>query len=173
VLPDGGTVIQNYTAGLPFPHPTNPNIGDKILWDLWYRYVPRVEINKLVTEYLIDQYHAVYYQSLFLDYQLLGHVSEPGMPIYNQEGKDIFSRSITRSSSRKTSKYMTILIVYFLDPTRVQEYWTFVPSLRRPLRLSASGVVRRLSEAMQQTRTGSPDLTGYFRRCTATWWGTR
>ena len=30
MLPDGGTVIQNYTAGLPFPHPTNPNIADKI-----------------------------------------------------------------------------------------------------------------------------------------------
>ncbi len=28
VLPDSGTVIQNYTAGLPFPHPTNPNIAD-------------------------------------------------------------------------------------------------------------------------------------------------
>jgi uncharacterized protein DUF1329 len=43
VLPDGGTVAQNYTAGLPFPHPTTPNIADKLLWNFWYRYLPRVE----------------------------------------------------------------------------------------------------------------------------------
>jgi Protein of unknown function (DUF1329) len=28
--------------------------------------------------------------------------------------------------------------MYFVDPTRIQEIWSFVPSLRRPLRLSAS-----------------------------------
>ena len=49
VQADGGTVIQNYTAGQPFPHPTNPNIGDKLLWDFWYRYLPRVEISRWPT----------------------------------------------------------------------------------------------------------------------------
>ena len=42
--PEGGSLIDNYTAGQPFPHLTNPNIADKILWNLWYRYTPRVEI---------------------------------------------------------------------------------------------------------------------------------
>src|ERR1700733_5160403 len=63
VLPDSGTVIQNYTAGLPFPHPTNPNIADKLLWDLWYRYLPRVEINKVINSLLIDKYHQIFRQS--------------------------------------------------------------------------------------------------------------
>jgi hypothetical protein len=33
-LPEGSTLIQNYTAGLPFPHPTEPDLGSKILWNL-------------------------------------------------------------------------------------------------------------------------------------------
>src|ERR1700674_4527152 len=57
VQADGGTVIQNYTAGLPFPHPANPNIADKLLWDLWYRYLPRVEVNRIINSLLVDKYH--------------------------------------------------------------------------------------------------------------------
>src|ERR1700676_3290410 len=56
VQADRGTVIQNYTAGVPFPHPTNPNIADKLLWDLWYRYLPRVEINKATNSLFIDKF---------------------------------------------------------------------------------------------------------------------
>src|ERR1700676_3477298 len=29
VLDDGGTLPENYTAGLPFPNPTEPHLGDK------------------------------------------------------------------------------------------------------------------------------------------------
>ena len=40
-LPEGATLIQNYTAGLPFPHPSEPDLGGKLLWNLWYRYRKR------------------------------------------------------------------------------------------------------------------------------------
>ena len=42
-LPDGGTLIANYTAGVPFPNPTEPRLGEKLMWNAWYRYAPRVE----------------------------------------------------------------------------------------------------------------------------------
>ena len=54
VQADGGTVIQNYTAGTPFPHPTNPNIADKIVWNLWYRYFPRVEMESAFNIFLLS-----------------------------------------------------------------------------------------------------------------------
>src|ERR1700721_1170808 len=76
--PEGGSIIDNYTAGQPFPHPTNPNIADKILWNLWYRYTPRVEINRAIYTGLIDKYHNIFQQNVFTDYIRLGHVSEPG-----------------------------------------------------------------------------------------------
>ena len=58
-LPEGATLIQNYTAGLPFPHPTQPDLGAKLLWNLWYRYNPRVEVNgpRIL---LIDKYNTIY-----------------------------------------------------------------------------------------------------------------
>jgi len=138
VLPDGGTVIQNYTAGLPFPHPTEPNIADKILWNAWYRYLPRVEINKVINSFLIDKYHKIFRQQLFNNYMRLGHVSEPGLPIYTPEAPNVDLALYLEVTEPEQSKYTVSLILYFLDPQRIQEIWSFVPSLRRPLRLSAS-----------------------------------
>jgi Protein of unknown function (DUF1329) len=138
VQADRGTVIQNYTAGVPFPHPTNPNIADKILWNLWYRYLPRVEINKVINVLLIDKYHQVFPLVEFNDYMRLAHVSEPGLPIYTPEAKDIDIALYLEITEPEQSKYTVSLIIYFTDPTRIQEIWSFVPSLRRPLRLSAS-----------------------------------
>jgi uncharacterized protein DUF1329 len=135
---EGGSILQNYTAGQPFPHPTNPNIGDKILWNLWYRYTPRVEINRAIYTGLIDKYHNIFQQKVFTDYMRLGHVSEPGQPIYTPEAKDVDLALYTEIILPEQSKYTVALIIYFLDPTRLQEYWSFVPSLRRPIRLSAS-----------------------------------
>jgi hypothetical protein len=68
----------------------------------------------------------------------LGHVSEPGQPIYTPEAKDVDLALYTEVIRPEQSKYTVSLIIYFLDRTRLQEYWSFVPSLRRPLRLSAS-----------------------------------
>jgi hypothetical protein len=135
---DSGTVIQNYTAGLPFPHPTNPNIADKLLWDLWYRYLPRVEVNRIINSLLVDKYHQIFRQVVMVDYMRLAHVSEPGLPIYTPEAKDVELGLYLEIVEPEQSKYTVSLIMYFTDPTRIQEIWSFVPSLRRPLRLSAS-----------------------------------
>src|ERR1700730_6229737 len=81
-LPEGSTLIQNYTAGLPFPHPSEPDLGSKILWNLWYRYTPRVDVETNLHTLLIDKYNSIFTQLLMFDYSRLGHVSEPGLPIY-------------------------------------------------------------------------------------------
>jgi len=135
---EGGSILHNYTAGQPFPHPTNPDIADKILWNLWYRYTPRVEINRAINSLLIDKYHSTFKQVIFTDYMRLGHTSEPGQPIYTPEAKDVDLALYIEIIRPEQSKYTVSLIIYFIDPTRLQEYWSFVPSLRRPLRLSAS-----------------------------------
>jgi hypothetical protein len=83
VFPDGGTLIQNYTAGVPFPHLTEPNLGDKILWNLWYRYFPRIEVSHHLQSLLIDKYHQIFTQDLLATYTRLAHLSEPGLPIYD------------------------------------------------------------------------------------------
>jgi hypothetical protein len=36
----GGYTLTNYTAGLPFPNPTEPLRGVKIAWNAFYHYQP-------------------------------------------------------------------------------------------------------------------------------------
>src|ERR1700676_1498287 len=114
--PEGGSILQNYTAGQPFPHPTNPNIADKILWNLWYRYTPRVEINRAIYTALIDKYHNIFQQKVFIEYMRRGHVSNPGQPIYTPEAKDVDLALYTEIILPEQSKYTVALIIYFLDP---------------------------------------------------------
>jgi hypothetical protein len=87
---------------------------------------------------LVDKYHQIFPQVVFYDYMRLAHVTEPGLPIYTPEAKDIDLALYTEISRPEQSKYTVALVLYFVDPTRIQEIWSFVPSLRRPLRLSAS-----------------------------------
>jgi hypothetical protein len=157
-LPEGATLIQNYTAGLPFPHPTQPHLAEKIVWNLWYRYLPRVEMNLVIHSLLVDRYKKVFRQTLFNDYMRLGHVSEPGVPIYTPEAPDTDLALYLEVTEPEQSKYTVSLILYFLDPTRVQEIWSFVPSLRRPLRLSASA---RCSPAAGSDSTVEDQKSGF------------
>jgi hypothetical protein len=44
-LPEGGLTISGYQGGIPFPNPTEPHRGWKILADFWYRYIPHIVVN--------------------------------------------------------------------------------------------------------------------------------
>ncbi len=157
-LPEGATLIHNYTAGLPFPHPAEPHLAEKLVWNLWYRYLPRVEVNTPIHSLLIDKYKKIFRQTLVNDYMRLGHVSEPGLPIYTPEAPNIDLALYLEVTEPEQSKYTVSLILYFLDPTKVQEIWSFVPSLRRPLRLSASA---RCSPAAGSDGTVEDQKSGF------------
>ena len=88
----------------------------------------------------------------------LAHVSEPGLPIYTPEAKDIDIALYLEIIEPEQSKYTVSLIIYFTDPTRIQEIWSFVPSLRRPLRLSASA---RCAPAVGSDATTEDQKSGF------------
>ncbi len=39
-LPSGGYGVQGYVAGMPFVNPSEPDLGTKIMFDLWYDFWP-------------------------------------------------------------------------------------------------------------------------------------
>src|SRR5271163_2343339 len=41
-LPNGGLTLSGYSGGVPFPNPTEPHQGWKILANLWFRYLPHL-----------------------------------------------------------------------------------------------------------------------------------
>jgi Protein of unknown function (DUF1329) len=137
-LPNGGTLIENYTAGVAFPNPTQPHLAEKVMWNAWYRYAPRVEQILPLQQLLIDQYHNTFVQSGYSDFMRVGHLSEPDQPIYNTTAPSLEFTEYLELSQPEQSKYTVSLIIFTLDPLKSQENWAFVPSLRRPLRLSAS-----------------------------------
>jgi Protein of unknown function (DUF1329) len=157
-LPDGGTLIANYTAGVPFPNPTDPHLGEKLMWNTWYKYAPRVELQTSTEILLIDKYHAIFSQRFHTDYMRLGHLSEPDQPIYNTTAPDLDFTEFIEVTEPEQSKYTVSLIIFFLDPSREQETWAFVPSLRRPLRLSASA---RCSPAVGSDLTLDDSKSGF------------
>jgi len=138
ILPDGGTLIQNYTAGQPFPHPTEPNLGDKILWNLWYRYIPRIQIERAADELLVDKDHTTFHEVVFATYSKLSHVSEPDVPIYDTTEPEVDFALYDELILPEESKYTAALYIYWRDASRLQERWAYLPSLRRPLRLSGA-----------------------------------
>jgi uncharacterized protein DUF1329 len=115
-------------------------------------------MNRAINSFLIDKYHSTFKQVIFIDYMRLGHVSDPGQPIYTAEAKDVDLALYTEVIRPEQSKYTVSLIIYFLDPTRLQEYWSFVPSLRRPLRLSASA---RCAPAVGTDSTTQEQKSGF------------
>lgn len=138
-LPSGGYIPKNYVAGIPFPKPFEGEpalIGQKIFWNSYYRYQPRVQWAPGYS-YALDRYgnmtqtteeNTVISQLAFLsDVDFPQNVPDAG-PYY-------FAR-YTEQVAPEQGKYSAILDLTPSDPTALDELYEYVPTLRKSLRLS-------------------------------------
>jgi len=135
----GGYVPKGYVAGLPFPHPLkgDPALrGQRIFWNAYYRYQPRVQSAPGYT-YTLDRYgnmtqtsevRAVYSQLAYLSEQEFPQTISDGVPYY-------FSR-FEEQLAPEQGKYSAVLDLIPSDPTELDELYEYVPTLRKSLRLS-------------------------------------
>ena len=108
---------------------------------MWYRYTPRVEINRAIYTALIDKYHNIFQQKVFTDYMRLGHVSEPGQPIYTPEAKDVDLALYTEIILPEQSKYD----ILERDQRRTdQPLWIMRAELRQPVIVDAEALTLQL-----------------------------
>jgi len=135
-LPDGGTSLQGYVSGLPFPHPSGPDEGIELLWDTYYNWQPHIgqidDWAQTTDRYLnrsASKVKCVHFKQM--------HISDPGLPP-NLAANGIFLTENCEVWEPEQSKYVTALQVFYDDPARVAENYAFIPSLRRSLRLSAA-----------------------------------
>ncbi len=138
-LPGGGYSIQNYVAGIPFPHidPEDPEAGGKVLFNLYYRYSPAVQTS-LFPLYLTDRFHnTTYLESREVQSQLQ-HVSDLGYPLTNPLAGGYFWSAADVVLAPEQSKYTMSMTLFPEDPNKPQEIYAFVPALRRSLRLSSA-----------------------------------
>ena len=132
----GGYTIKNYVAGIPFPKIGEPDMGIKLMYDVWIPYNPFVFEMPMVS-ISVDQFHNVTNSVLDTVIWKLNHISDEGKP------RDMYSPGYLEADrfevlEPQQQKYTTQLFLQPDNPGSVQETYVFDPSLRRSLRMSTS-----------------------------------
>jgi hypothetical protein len=135
----GGYVPMGYVAGLPFPHPLegNPSLrGQRIFWNSYYRYQPRVQ-GAPTFIYTLDRFGNMTQTSeVKTVLSQLAFLSDVDFPRTVADAGGYYFVKYNEQIAPEQGKYSTILDMIPADPTRVDELYEFVPTLRRSLRLS-------------------------------------
>lgn len=135
----GGYVPDGYVAGLPFPHPLegDPALrGQRIFWDAYYRYQPRVQAAPGFT-YTLDRYGNMTQTSQVKTvFSRLAHLSDQGFPRTVPDAASYYFARFEQQLAPEQGKYSTILDLIPADPTKFDELYEYVPTLRKSLRLS-------------------------------------
>lgn len=137
--PSGGYVPSGYVAGLPFPKPLegDPALrGQRIFWDSYYRYQPRVQWAPTFT-YTLDRYGNMTQASeVKTVLSQLAFLSDVGFPRTIPDSNGYYFVKFAEQLAPEFGKYTTILDLVPADPTKLDELYEYVPTLRRSLRLS-------------------------------------
>ena len=136
-LPSGGYGIRDYVAGMPFANPNEPDLGTKIMFNLWYDFWPFL-ISYHSHFFIEDRYgNTTPEESIATTWQFM-HLSDSPYPIELPYAAGFYHSTRDLLLIPEQSKYTTALDMQRDDPSAVQETYVFVPSLRRPLRLSSA-----------------------------------
>jgi Protein of unknown function (DUF1329) len=130
-LPDGGLSLENYHGGIPFPNPSEPHKGWKTLANVWYRYIPHLTVDTYGSGCAIDSSGNYNCQAYLAVKRQLSYNTDANAPV-EPAGPD--ARYFTEwfmTIEPEQDKYTAYLTVNFADPSRPEEEYAFVPSLRR------------------------------------------
>jgi Protein of unknown function (DUF1329) len=135
----GGYVPVGYVAGLPFPRPLegDPALrGQRIFWNSYYRYQPRVQAAPTFI-YTLDRFGNMTQTSeVKTVLSQLAYLSDVDFPQTIADAGGYYFVKYDEQIAPEQGKYSTILDLIPADPTRLDELYEFVPTLRRSLRLS-------------------------------------
>ncbi len=134
--PDG--TIQGFIAGQPFPDPQEPNKAIKIMWNHYYRW--RSDGYSYDDGYWYTQQRKGGPISSYLtqiDMLFYAHRTavdpKPTLP----NNQNLYS-ALLLNSRTPPNKDMATLAWRYDDPTKNDDMWTYIPTLRRTLRLVSS-----------------------------------
>src|SRR6266852_768513 len=141
--PDGRMDVANYVAGQPFPNPQEPDKGYKVLANTWFKNVahllgttPATGDSMFCAVDRFGNHSCQYVQSV---YRQLAYNSDPGVPRTEStsSGKFWYSEWLMVDIPEQ-ARYTAVLTLHPMDVSQEEDDYTFVPSLRRSLRLSTS-----------------------------------
>src|SRR5271170_5636057 len=123
----GGYTIKNYTAGVPFPAPTEPNLAVKVMYNAWLPWRPFAS-RYLSYDKLVDQYGNISNEDTDNTFFQMAYLSDEGYPNLTPYAQGYFQAGHYFVTSPEQSKYTTSLQLQPMDPTKLQELYVFLPS---------------------------------------------
>ena len=133
-FPAGGQTIAGYVAGLPFPDPAEPMKGYKILVNNWYRYTPYIYCGDDARMYLKNQINQINGYRFVEVIRRLSHISEVGQAIDDPRAQGVYFSEYIMQLEPEQDKYTEILTLFYVDPTKREAQFIFIPKLRRVIR---------------------------------------
>ncbi len=143
--PNGEYKLDNYVAGTPFPNPGGPDKGTQIMANVTYRmqgylvgiFVDARNAGAFYTKDRFGNWAAQVVNALYrqLDYNW---ESDQGVPTTESRANGSWYSEWIMVDQPEQSKYTTVLTIFWHDNLKEEDDYTFVPSLRRSLRLSTS-----------------------------------
>ncbi len=135
---EGRHILTGYVAGMPFPNPTEPMKGWKVLVNLWYAYNPAIYCDAQDWLYFMDRYHNRSSESFIEVYRKLDHISDTGFPITDPRSRGIQFAEYLEVLTPEQARYTAQVEFYYSDFAKEEDLFLFVPALRRSLRLSSA-----------------------------------
>ncbi len=174
-VPEGGYVPVGYVAGIPFPQPDQDPVEApyEIFYDAYFHYTPRLQ-RQLSCNYVSDSY-GNFTQAGTADsvYSQLMHLSDAGFPQTLPHSNGYLLVKYYQQISPEQGKYTTSLDMSYADVTRIDELYMYLPSTRRPLRMSEASRCSPLpgnDYTWEESNNGPPSLPQEYK---ITYAGTR
>jgi len=143
--PDGHYKLENYVAGQPFPNPSEPDKGTKIAANVTYKmqgyqWGQFQDMGGFPTLYTKDRFGSWAPSTFDFTYLQLAYnwESDQAIPRTNPQAGDSWYTQWIMQVTPEQSKYTAVLTIFWQDNVRDEDDYTFVPALRRSLRLSSS-----------------------------------
>ena len=153
--PDG--TLAGHNVGFPFPDPDEPNKALKIMWNQYFRPIP--DDYKIPENFLmfskrkggsVNVVRATYDNLKFSGRTMV----EPLPELQNPKG--LFWSTILNFKS-PPNKDMATLTWRYKDPQKHDDMWTYIPTLRRTLRMVSS----ERANPIQGTPMSWDDIFGF------------
>jgi hypothetical protein len=137
-LPDGALTLANYQGGIPFPNPAEPHIGWKILANLWYRYLPHLIVDTSGDGCSVDSNGTASCKAAQIVDRQLAYNTDPGTPATDPGAAGKFYSEYLMVLEPEQDRYTATLTLSYTDPSRPEDVFLFLPSLRRYQPVSAA-----------------------------------
>jgi len=136
---EGGYVPGGYVGGSPFANPLagdKAEVGAKLYYNNYYRPAPVVEEAPNCT-YTLDKYaNFTRTADSNIVFSQMTHLSEPGYPREVPGNNGYYFAEYFEQTAPEQGKYFAAITMTWNDPSKLDELYEYIPSLRRSLRVS-------------------------------------